>query len=195
LARLHRQLINSRIDINFAPPPDYMPPLLLLCQYSKDKNLAETLSILLKRSDLDIEPRPRSGYTGLMMLCKSYPHENIIECIQLLINRGVNVDAKERKGNWHSAVQLLCSHYSGKNLVDVALLLLCRASCWIYPKKLRPQSILWDRKLKDEARKVDNIIEQLHKGKRNPVSNNQVKFYNSTISKKFFFLFYRKNWS
>lgn len=151
-----------------------MPPLLLLCQYSRDKNLAETLNILLKRSDLDIEPRPRSGYTGLMMLCKYYPHDNIIECIQLLINRGINVDSKEKKGNWLSAVQLLCLHYSGKNLVDVALLLLCRSTCLSYPKKLRPHSILWDRKLKDEARKVARIIEQLHNGKQNPVSSNQV---------------------
>ena len=163
MARLHRLLINLRININYAPPPDYMPPLLLLCQYCKTENLPETLNILLNRNDVSVDFATRNGYNALMVLCKFYACESIIECVQLLIKHGINVDSKEKFGNRQNSLSLLCNNYKGKNLFDVALILLCHSTKLDYANKCA--AILWDRGLKEESKKLVKIFRQLREGR------------------------------
>ena len=96
-------------------------PLMLLCKRHRG-DLLSCLKIFSERKDVDFKILDGCGDSALSILCRFYPHDNLIGCVRLLLKHGADVD-RATTGPKHPLI-LLCHHFRGKTLIDIIRLLL-----------------------------------------------------------------------
>jgi hypothetical protein len=114
-------------------------PLLALCRYYDKENLIDIVRMLIEKkvdpsceilskirgSLLSLYPfriKGRTGRNALLILCKYYNKDNLIDIVRLLIGKNIDVNCKTNEGS--NALNLVCRNYDKENLIDIVRLLI-----------------------------------------------------------------------
>ncbi len=98
--------------------------LLYLCQdYRRDSRLLLNIFRLWLDLQADIaNSKNTDGWNALLLLCRHYPNENLIEIVQLLADKGIDINWTNKDG-WN-ALHLACRYYKNEKLFDIVRLLI-----------------------------------------------------------------------
>jgi ankyrin repeat protein len=113
-------------------------PLLALCRYYDKENLIDIVRMLIeKKVDPSCEILSKERFSlrvlslypfrikrrnALLILCKYYNKDNLIDIVRMLIEKNIDVNCKTIEG-WN-ALLLLCRYYKNENLIDIVRFLI-----------------------------------------------------------------------
>ena len=142
---LEELALDSQVKINCKSEEEDKTPLMLLCSSSNDKTEDETdqqliitssgtsaaadqgrhnshsifkcVDILLRRKDIDVNVKDKEGSNALILLCRDYQGDDLVEVMRLLIRRETrNDDEHDRIKERSTALLNLCQFYEGPSL-------------------------------------------------------------------------------
>ncbi len=82
--------------------------------------MLEIVDLLLK-AGIDVNCTGSDGWNAFHLLCRNYPHSNLIQIVQLLIQQGINVNYLQK--DKRNCLHFLCRNYEKENLIDLVHLL------------------------------------------------------------------------
>lgn len=127
------RLIQEGADVNCANELGETPLFLLIKNRKHDEGVKKSNDSLrdesfIKTAKLFIEhgvnvdhKDEREGLNALLLLCRHYHNDNLIDLVRLLFKSGIDIDCKGNDG-W-DALSLLCLKYNKNNLIDIIQLL------------------------------------------------------------------------
>jgi ankyrin repeat protein len=76
---------------------------------------------LLIQHGIDVNGKNKDGWNALMLLCRYYANEHLIDIVQLLIEKGIDLNSRTLNGS--NALLILCANYPKDNLIAIVKLL------------------------------------------------------------------------
>ena len=119
-------------EINLAAAVRFLSPhndatgttnaLLILSRFYQYDNIIDLVHQVILADSKNAKATTSNKENALMLLCKHFTGDKIMEVADLLIENGVDIEQKDNEGN--TALTLLCSNSKNKKIVKVAELLI-----------------------------------------------------------------------